>query len=192
MYAESCRVVWGYSAKRFVRDNRTLTLQEDKAKVVVAGERAARAPRFVKNSSSGHVLDELSLACARRLAGLKGFVTNIPAHLMPTDEVIAGYHDLWQVEHSFRMSRADLQARPMFTRTRQAIGAHLNSVFTALALCRTIQNRTGLSFRRVLPTLQPLGSATIEVNGVTTTIPPALGTSEKKFLADLEESNSRH
>jgi len=31
----------------------------------------------------------------RRLAGLKGYVTNIPANVMPAAEVIAKYHDLW-------------------------------------------------------------------------------------------------
>jgi hypothetical protein len=77
----SWRAVWAYSTKRAVRDNKTLTLQENRAKQVVAGEKTARTPRFVKNTSSGHVLDEDSLARARRLVGLKGYVTNIPANL---------------------------------------------------------------------------------------------------------------
>lgn len=50
-------------------------------------EKTARTPRFVKNISSGHVLDEASSARARRLVGLKGYVTNIPAHLMPAAEI---------------------------------------------------------------------------------------------------------
>ena len=49
----------------------------------------------------------------RRLEGLKGYVTNIPAELMPAGEVIGSYHDLWQVEASFRMSKSDLRARPI-------------------------------------------------------------------------------
>ena len=91
------------------------------------------------------MLDEAALARARRLAGLKGYVTNIPATVMPAAEVIASYHDLWHVEQSFRMSKTDLAARPMFARTRDAIEAHLTIVFTALAISRTVQNRTGLS-----------------------------------------------
>ena len=38
----SWRAVWAYSTKRAVRDGRTLTLQENRAKAVVAGEKAAR------------------------------------------------------------------------------------------------------------------------------------------------------
>ena len=53
---------------------------------------------------------------------------------MPAAEVIAKYHDLWHVERSFRMSKTDLRARPMFHHTRDAIEAHLTIVFTALAV----------------------------------------------------------
>ena len=45
-------------------------------------------------------------------------------------------HDLWHVEQSFRMSKTDLNARPMFHRTRDAIEAHLTVVFTALGVAR--------------------------------------------------------
>jgi len=103
--------VWAYSAKRSARDSNTLTAQESRAREVVAGEKPARTPRFVKTSGDTKVLDEASLARARRLAGLKGYVTNIPAELMPASEVIASYHDLWRVEQSFRMSKTDLRAR---------------------------------------------------------------------------------
>jgi hypothetical protein len=168
----SWRAVWAYSAKRAARDSMTLTLQENRAKAVVAGEKAARTPRFVKTTNGSRSLDDTALARARALVGLKGYVTNIPAHVMPAGEVIASYHDLWQVEQSFRMSKTDLRARPMFARTRDAIEAHLTIVFTALAISRVVQNRTGLSLRRVLRTLGPLRSATVEINGVITTIPP--------------------
>ncbi len=188
----SWRAVWSYSTKRAVRDNKTLTLQENRAKAVVAGEKAARTPRFVKTSNGTAQLDEASLARARRLVGLKGYVTNIPADLMPAGEVIASYHDLWHVEQSFRMSKTDLAARPMFARTRDAIEAHLTVVFTALAVSRTAQDRTGLSLRRALRTLKPLRSATVEINGVITTIPPALGPDETAILNALGRPNSRH
>jgi hypothetical protein len=188
----SWRAVWAYSTKRAVRDNKTLTLQENRAKQVVAGEKVARTPRFVRNTTSGHVLDEASLARARRLVGLKGYVTNIPADLMPTGEVIASYHDLWTVEQSFRMSKTDLRARPMFARTRDAIEAHLTIVFTALAVSREVQNRSGLSLRRVLRALKPLRSATVAINGITTTIPPGLSPEEEALLEALEAPAARH
>ncbi|GAA4537170.1 IS1634-like element ISMsm6 family transposase [Pseudonocardia xishanensis] len=175
----SWRAVWAYSAKRFARDNRTLNAQETRAREVVNGDKTARTPRFVRNAGDGQVLDERALARARRLAGLKGYVTNLPATVMNTAEIIGAYHDLWQVEASFRMSKTDLAARPMFHRTRDSIEAHLTIVFAALAVARTAQTRTGLSIRRLVRTLRPLRSATIAVNGAEHTFPP-------RIPADLE------
>lgn len=188
----SWRAVWAYSAKRAARDARTLTLQENRAKAVVAGERTARTPRFVKTENGATSLDEASLARARRLAGLKGYVTNIPADLMPAGEVIASYHDLWQVEASFRMSKTDLRARPMFHHTREAIEAHLTIVFTALAVAREIQARTGLSIRNVTRQLRPLRSATIAVNGTRQTFPPAIPDDKQELLDAVRRNKPTH
>ena len=186
IHTKSWRAVWAYSTKRAVRDTKTLNLQENKARAVVAGDKTARTPRFVTVRDGARELDEASLQRARRLVGLKGYVTNIDATLMPATEIIASYHDLWNVEASFRMSKSDLAARPMFARTRDAIEAHLTIVFTALAVSREVQSRTGLSLRRFLRTLKPLRSATIDLNGVVVTFPPAINTEVKTILDALE------
>jgi hypothetical protein len=192
VHSRSWRAVWAYSAKRAVRDNKTINLQEAKARAVVDGDKPARTPRFVTTRNGAQQLDEASLARARRLVGLKGYVTNIDASLMPAAEVIASYHDLWHVEASFRMSKSDLAARPMFARTRDTIEAHLTIVFTALAVSREVQNRTGLSLRRFLRTLKPLRSATIDINGTVTTFAPAVNTEVEAILNTLRAENSRH
>ena len=164
-HLEHWRAIWAYSAKRAARDGRTLTAQENKAKAVIAGEKAARAPRFVRITAAGKTLDEASLARARRLVGLKGYVTNIPAHQMPAAEVIASYHELWHVEQSFRMSKTDLRARPMYHHTREAIEAHLTIVFAALAVSRHLQRATGISIKKIIHTLRPLQDVTIVAAG---------------------------
>ena len=188
----SWRAVWAYSSKRAARDGKTLTMQENRARAVIAGDKTARTPRFVTITNGSRSLDEASLARARKLVGLKGYVTNIPASLMPAAEVIASYHDLWHVEQSFRMSKTDLAARPVFARTRDAIEAHLTIVFAALALSRTIQDRTGVSLRRFLRALKPLRSATIEINGVINTYPPSVDPEITALLNALEQSPPRH
>ena len=72
------------------------------------------------------------------------------------------------------MSKTDLQARPMFHRTRDAIEAHLTIVFTALAVAHCIQERTGLAIANVIKQLRPLRSATIAINGAIQTFPPEI------------------
>jgi len=183
----SWRAVWAYSAKRAARDGKTLTAQENRAKAVVAGEKSARTPRFVKTSDGTTTLDEAGLARARALVGLKGYVTNIPVTLMPAPEVIDSYHDLWHVEQSFRMSKSDLRARPMFHRTKDAIEAHLTIVFTALAVAREAQNRTGLAIRNLVRQLRPLRAATISINGAVQTIHPAIHDQQQALLDALAQ-----
>ena len=119
-------------------------------------------------------------------------MSNISAEVMPADEVIGSYHDLWHVEQSFRMSKTDLRARPFFGRKRDAIEAHLTIVFTALAVSREAQARTGLSIRNLTRTLRALRSATIEINGVINTYPPSIDPEIKAILTALEHPPPRH
>ena len=91
----SWRAVWAYSKKRVARDNQTLTAQENRARAVIAGEKRPKNTRFVTVRQGDQVLDEASIARARSLVGLKGYVTNIPARLMDAGEVVSSYHELW-------------------------------------------------------------------------------------------------
>ena len=79
--------------------------------------------------------------------------------------MIGSYHDLWHVEQSFRMSKTDLRARPMFHHQRDAIEAHLTIVFAALAVARYLQDATGLSIKRIVQTLRPLQQITVRIAG---------------------------
>lgn len=159
------RAVWHYSAARARRDTLTLNAQETRARAAVDGSKPAKSTRFVKIAGSDRSLDEVSLARARSLVGLKGYVTNIGAETMTAGEVIGKYHNLWQVERSFRMSKTDLKARPMFHRTRDAIEAHLTIVFTALAVARYLQESTGISIARLVWVLRPLQEITVVIAG---------------------------
>ncbi|MBT8163288.1 MULTISPECIES: IS1634 family transposase [Arthrobacter] len=188
----SWRAVWAYSRKRAARDAITLTAQENRAREVIEGQKTARTPRFVKTAGGKRSLDEASLARARQLGGLKGYVTNIPTTVMAATEVIGSYHELWHVEQSFRMSKTDLRARPMFHRTRDAIEAHLTIVFTALAVSRTVQNRTGLAIANVIKQLRPLRSATIAINGTTQTFAPAISTEQQAILDAIHGPKVTH
>ena len=95
-------------------------------------------------------------ARARALAGLKGYTTNLAAYPDGTpvtaELVISSYHQLWRIEKSFRMSKHDLRARPVYRHKRQSIDAHLAIVFAALAVTRFIEARTGWSIKRFVRT----------------------------------------
>jgi hypothetical protein len=66
-------------------------------------------------------------AKARALDGLKGYVTNLAAcpdgTPVTAEFVIDAYHRLFQIEKSFRMSKHDLRARPIYHHKRESIEA---------------------------------------------------------------------
>jgi len=172
--ARERRVVYHYSAKRDRRDNHTLDKQVERAQKVADGKKPLKKDRFVKLTGTRPAVDQVLVDRARQLAGLKGYVTNIPALRLTGNDVVAAYHELFQVERSFRMTKTDLRARPMFHHEADSIHAHLTIVFTALAISRHLQEATRLSIRRVIHALRPLRDVTISINGneITATTPP--------------------
>jgi len=183
------RAVWQYSAKRAARDTRTLALQRNRAQAVVDGDKPAKKVRFVKTTGQQASLDEASLARAEALVGLKGYVTNITAAVMPAAEVIASYHDLWHVEQSFRMSKSDLAARPIHHRLKDSIEAHLTIVFTALAVARDLQARSGWSLKKIVRGLRPLQQVTIQLGGQRLDAEPAIPDDIAELLTALHRGH---
>ena len=159
------RAVYHWSRKRFVRDNQTLNQQRNRAIAQITGEKPVRKARFVNTSGGKKSFDEAAYERAQQVAGLKGYVTNISVERLAGAGVIAAYHDLWHVEQSFRMSKSDLRARPIFAHTRDSIEAHLTVVFCALAVARHIQTVTGVSIKKFVQLLRPLREVTVNING---------------------------
>ncbi len=62
--------------------------------------------------------------------------------------MISAYHQLFEIEKSFRMAKSGLQARPVYHRKRDSIEAHLTIVLAAMAVSRWIEHQTGWSMRR--------------------------------------------
>ena len=129
----------------------------------------------MKLTGTGRGIDQGLVNRARQVAGLKGYVTNIPAIRVSGYEVVAAYHELFQVERSFRMAKTDLRARPMFHHEHDSIQAHLTIVFTALAVARHLQETTGVSIRKLVRALRPLRDVNIRIAGneITATTPPS-------------------
>ena len=188
----SWRAVWVYSTKRAARDNQTLTAQTNRARAVIAGEKRPKGTRFVTVHQGDQVLDEASIARARSLVGLKGYVTNIPARLMDAGEVVSSYHELWHVEQSFRMSKHDLRARPVFHHTRDAIEAHLTVVMASLAVARYLQDTTGMSIARIVRELRGLQEVTINLNGHHINAAPQLTPKSEQILTALSTPPPAH
>jgi transposase len=124
--------------------------QVAKAEKAVAGKVPVKRNRFITLKGAQKSVNRKLEARARDLAGFKGYVTNLVDQ--PAEFVIEAYHQLWRIEKSFRMSKHDLQARPIYARKRDSIEAHLTVVFAALAVTRFIEDRTGWSIKKFVRT----------------------------------------
>ena len=65
-------------------------------------------------------------------------------------------------------------------------------MFTALAVSREVQARTGLAIRNVVRQLRPLRSATIAINGTRQRFDPEIPTDKQAILAAIEGGKLTH
>jgi hypothetical protein len=183
--ARDRRVVWQWSFKRYRHDIQAINAMVERAEAVAAGKRALKKDRFVKITDAAPAVDWNLVKRAQNLAGWKGYVTNIDADVLAGDHVVTAYHDLYQVERSFRMTKTDLAARPVFHRLRDSIEAHLTIVFAALAVSREAQARTDVSINKIVKTLRPLRTATITLGRQQITAEPRIPAPVRQILDDL-------
>jgi hypothetical protein len=160
-------IYYQYKADRARRTLRGIDEQVAKAAKAVAELAPVKRNRFIALDGAVKSVNRELEQKARDLAGLKGYVTNLAAcpdgTPVTADFVIGSYHELWNTEKSFRMSKHDLRARPVYHRKRDSIEAHLTVVFAALAVTRFIEERTGWSIKRFVRTARRYRTVHIRV-----------------------------
>jgi transposase len=67
---------------------------------------------------------------------LKEYLTNTT---IPTDQVYAAYHNLWNVERAFWIAKSKIEIRPMFHFIRRRIEAHVCICFIALKVYKELE-----------------------------------------------------
>lgn len=186
---EGQRVIYQYREKRAKLDLRNIEKQIEKAERIISGKAPVKKTKFLSLTTYKRQLNQDLVDKAKALAGIKGYVTNLPAKEASNERVIGYYHQLWHVEQSFRMSKYDLKARPIFHRKQEAIEAHLTVVMAALAVGRTIERRTGLSVKRFVRTLETVRTGTIVLKGVEYQIEPEIPEPIQPMLRKLKRGN---
>ncbi len=178
------RIVYQYRAKRAALDIRNIEKQIAKARRIINNLTPTSKAKFLTLKAKEKKLNQALIDKAYALAGIKGYVTNLN---LPDADIIRYYHQLFQVEASFRMAKSDLKARPIFHHKQDAINAHLTIVFAALAIGRTIERLSGVSLKQFVKTLRPIRNGTVIINGKTyaadAIIPPSIVQLLKKLEA---------
>ena len=74
------------------------------------------------------VINEHEIEKDKKWDGLKGYVANTD---LDAQQAVAQYHSLWYEERAFRVTKGNLEARPIFHFTEKRIEAHICICFIA-------------------------------------------------------------
>ena len=143
-------LICDFSIKRYKKQLNDLNKLIKKAEEFIAKKSSGKRAKFVKKLSDEAVeLNKTLIEKHKLLLGIKGYCTNIPESDLSNEEVIARYHNLWRVEQSFRMSKSDLETRPIFHYKEDAIRAHVLICFAALIIEKYLELSTRLSLVKI-------------------------------------------
>lgn len=178
-----------YRKDRARRTVHGINEQVAKAEKAVAGQASVKRNRFITLTGATKSVNRDLEAKARALAGWKGYSTNLTSQT--PEFVIAAYHQLWRIEKSFRMSKHDLAARPIYHHLKESIDAHLNIAFVALAVSHWIETQTGWSIRKFVQTTRRYRTVTIAAGDQTITAADPLPDDLRDALTEIR-TNGAH
>lgn len=165
-------LVCHFSQKRYNKDQREIEKQLARAEEILKtpskAEIIKRAKFLTRTSSKNEQnkdqqkfeLNQKLIIKAKLLLGIKGYFTS---HKTQNNdiEIVNKYKQLWNVEKSFRISKSDLKARPIYHNKEQAIKTHILICFMALAIAKYIEIKTQQSIRSVIKELKRVTDARI-------------------------------
>lgn len=84
----------------------------------------------------------------------------------PDDKIIDMYRGLWRIEESFKITKSELEARPVYVWTNEHIEAHFLTCFVALTLSRILEMKLEHKYSagRILESLSKASCSLIQQN----------------------------
>jgi hypothetical protein len=76
-----------------------------------------------------------------------GYYSIVTSELEMNDlDIIDTYKGLWEIEETFKITKSDLETRPVYVRDEGHIDAHFLTCFIALTILRLMQKKTGKKY----------------------------------------------
>lgn len=151
-------LICDFSSKRYLKDKSDTEKQLAKAQKVVDGQLNPKRYKFLTSKKQGFILNHKLLERTKLLWGIKGYYTDLS---LPNQLIIDRYHDLWQVEKSFRMAKSDLLMRPVYHFRQTAIEAHILICVMSLAVAKFMELKTGKSIRVLMDGFKKITDALV-------------------------------
>ncbi len=148
-----------YSDTRFIKDKRDTEKQIEKAKQYenVKTSKITKL-KFLKNDKIKYFVDQDLIDKNTKLLGLKGYVTNLK---LPNIQIIDYYHNLFKVEHAFRISKSDLEMRPIYHHKENSIKNHILMCFVCLSISVYLELLNGRSIKSIVTLIKSVTDAKI-------------------------------
>lgn len=124
--------------------------QIEKAKVIIETPSKSKKVKFIKTTGEKSKLNQALIEKSNKLLGIKGYYTNLNEKNANNQTIIDRYHELYKVEHAFRLSKHDLKTKPIFHFKEDPINLHILIFYMALVISKHIELATGNSIRKFL------------------------------------------
>ena len=147
---ENGDLICSYSSLRYRKDKYEMEKQIEKAKQVIEHPSKSKKLKFTQNTGTKILLNEALIEKTTKLLGIKGYYTNLNEVIASNETIIERYHELYKIEQAFRISKSDLQTRPIFHFKEAPIKLHVLICFIALVIAKHIELKTGLSIRKFI------------------------------------------
>lgn len=138
-------LICSFSKKRYNKDKHEMQKQIDRAKLVLTQPSKAKKIKYLNSVDSKMTLNEKLIEKSMKLLGIKGYYTDIEQEAANNETIINRYHDLYKIEQAFRVSKNDLQTRPIFHFKEEPIQLHMLICFMALAISKHIELASAIS-----------------------------------------------
>jgi len=134
------------------------------AKYVKALTYSPTSGEVIEDAEQLLVVDEQVLAEEEKYDGYYAIVTS---ELDMSDEkIVEIYRGLWRIEDSFRITKGDLETRPVYVSSQDHIEAHFLTCFIALVLVRLLEKKLNGKYPvpRILESLKRSSCSLLEQN----------------------------
>ena len=148
-----------YREDRYKKDKREMDKQIEKAKKYENLNTTKLIKlKFLKNEKTKYFLNQELVERNTKLLGLKGYVTNLN---IPNHEIINYYHNLFRIEHAFRIAKSDLEIRPIYHHKENSIKNHILICFICLSISLYLELKNNRSIKSIIKLLKSITDAKI-------------------------------
>jgi transposase len=184
-------LICSYSSVRYRKDKYEMERQIEKAKQIIDNPTKRKKLKFTKTTGQGIELNQKLIDKTKKLLGIKGYYTNLNKNLLDNKAIIDRYHELYRIEQAFRISKYDLETRPVFHFKEDPIRLHILICFMALVVSKHLELQTQMSIKKFIAEAKRISDARI-VNTITQKETKIRATITQEFSKIIEKLNLSH